>query len=78
MIPIIRTIRTIRITRMTRTIPTSREAAEAVAAEAVAHAEAGAEALDREIPLMITRPMPLARKDSGKALAQMEDSGPLS
>ena len=53
-----------------------REAAEAVGA--AAHAEAGAEALDREIPLMITRPTPLARKDSGKALAQMGDSGPLS
>ena len=49
------------------------------AAEGVeARAEAGAEALDREIPLMITKPMPLARKDSGKALAQMENSGPLS
>ena len=73
MIPIIRTIRT---TRTTRTTPTGREAVEAVGA--AAHAEAGAEALDREIPLMITRPTPLARKDSGKALAQMGDSGPLS
>ena len=76
MTPIIRTIRTTRTIRITRTIPTGREAEAAEGAEA--RAEAGAEALDREIPLMITKPMPLARKDSGKALAQMENSGPLS
>ena len=67
-----------RTIRMTRTIPTGREAT-AVAEEAAhAAAPAGAEALGREQPLMITGLMPSARKDGGKALARMEDNGPLS